>query len=108
MAADLHKHDPEKQALLDWPRRYKIIEGIAKAMLYLHEESRIRIIHRDLKPSNVLLDAKMNAKISDFGMSRIFGVDQNHGKTSRIVGTYGYMSPEYAMHGDYSVRSDVF
>ncbi|KAK1368439.1 cysteine-rich receptor-like protein kinase 10 [Heracleum sosnowskyi] len=100
--------DPEKQALLDWPRRYKIIEGIAKAMLYLHEESRIRIIHRDLKPSNVLLDAEMNAKVSDFGMSRIFGEDQNHGKTSRIVGTYGYMSPEYAMHGDYSVRSDVF
>ncbi|KAK1368437.1 Cysteine-rich RLK 10 [Heracleum sosnowskyi] len=50
----------------------------------------------------------MNAKVSDFGMSRIFGINQNHGKTSRIVGTYGYMSPEYAMHGDYSVRSDVF
>ncbi|XP_017254222.2 cysteine-rich receptor-like protein kinase 10 [Daucus carota subsp. sativus] len=100
--------DPEKQVQLDWTRRHNIIGGIAKGMLYLHEESRIRIIHRDLKPSNILLDANMNAKVSDFGMSRIFGVDQNHGKTSRIVGTYGYMSPEYAMHGDYSVRSDVF
>ncbi|KAL8107812.1 hypothetical protein AgCh_024280 [Apium graveolens] len=100
--------DPEKQVQLDWTRRHNIIGGIAKGMLYLHEESRIRIIHRDLKPSNILLDAEMNAKVSDFGMSRIFGIDQHHGKTSRIVGTYGYMSPEYAMHGDYSVRSDVF
>ena len=72
---------------MDWTRRHNIIGGIAKGMLYLHEESRIRIIHRDLKPSNILLDADMNAKVSDFGMSRIFGVDQNHGKTSRIVGT---------------------
>ena len=79
--------DPEKQVLLDWPRRYNIIEGIAKGLHYLHEESRIRIIHRDLKPGNILLDADMNAKVSDFGMSRIFGMDQNHGKTNRIVGT---------------------
>nr|XP_017254221.1 PREDICTED: cysteine-rich receptor-like protein kinase 10 [Daucus carota subsp. sativus] len=100
--------DPKKQVLLAWPRRYNIIEGIAKGLHYLHEESRIRIIHRDLKPGNILLDADMNAKVSDFGMSRIFGMDQNHGTTSRIVGTHGYMSPEYAMHGDYSVRSDVF
>ena len=79
--------EPEKQALLDWSRRYKIIGGIARGILYLHEDSQLRIIHRDLKPSNVLLDVDMNPKISDFGMARIFAVDQTRGNTSRIVGT---------------------
>ncbi|KAM7461128.1 hypothetical protein LguiA_029249 [Lonicera macranthoides] len=74
--------DPEKQEQLDWSIRYKIIEGIARGMLYVHEDSRLRIIHRDLKASNILLDAEMNAKVSDFGMARIFGVDQTQGNTT--------------------------
>ncbi|RWR88270.1 cysteine-rich receptor-like protein kinase 10 isoform X2 [Cinnamomum micranthum f. kanehirae] len=100
--------DPSKKVFLTWERRYKIIGGIARALLYLHEDSRLRIIHRDLKASNVLLDNDMNPKISDFGMAKLFGVDQTQGSTNIIAGTYGYMAPEYAMRGQFSVKSDVF
>ncbi|KAK0577871.1 hypothetical protein LWI29_001571 [Acer saccharum] len=100
--------DSMKRDQLDWERRYKIIGGIARGILYLHEDSRLRIIHRDLKASNILLDEDMNPKIADFGMARLFQMDQTQGDTSRIVGTYGYMAPEYAMHGQFSVKSDVF
>nr|XP_023904132.1 G-type lectin S-receptor-like serine/threonine-protein kinase At4g27290 [Quercus suber] len=100
--------DQTKSKLLDWHMRNNIINGIARGLLYLHEDSRLRIIHRDLKASNILLDDNMNSKISDFGLAKIFGTDQIEANTNRIVGTYGYMPPEYAGYGHFSVKTDVF
>uniref|UniRef100_A0A7N2LYY7 Uncharacterized protein n=1 Tax=Quercus lobata TaxID=97700 RepID=A0A7N2LYY7_QUELO len=100
--------DPIKRAQMNWERRYDIICSIARGILYLHEDSHLKIIHRDLKPSNILFDEAMNPKISDFGLARLFDVGQSQDKTSRRVGTYGYMAPEYISHGHYSVKSDVF
>ncbi|GAU21485.1 hypothetical protein TSUD_242080 [Trifolium subterraneum] len=100
--------DETRSKLLVWTHRSNIIAGIARGLLYLHQDSRLKIIHRDMKTSNILLDAHMNPKISDFGLARTFRGDQVEAKTKKMVGTYGYMPPEYAVHGRYSMKSDVF
>ncbi|GKA08436.1 G-type lectin S-receptor-like serine/threonine-protein kinase [Tanacetum coccineum] len=100
--------DNSGSSMLDWPRRFCIIHGIARGLLYLHQDSRLRIIHRDMKASNILLDKDMNPKISDFGLARMFNGYQTEANTNRVVGTYGYIPPEYALHGFYSVKSDVY
>ncbi|ESQ55240.1 hypothetical protein EUTSA_v10024419mg [Eutrema salsugineum] len=108
LSLDSHLFDKTQSSKLNWQMRYDITNGIARGLLYLHQDSRCRIIHRDLKASNILLDKDMTPKISDFGMARIFGRDETEANTRKVVGTYGYMSPEYAMDGIFSMKSDVF
>ena len=89
MYKHFHFFDPDEigRQLLDWSKQFEIIYGIARGVSYLHQNSRLKIIHRDLKTSNVLLDAAMNPKISNFGLARMFGDDQNEANTNRVVGT---------------------
>ncbi|XP_042377161.1 receptor-like serine/threonine-protein kinase SD1-7 isoform X1 [Zingiber officinale] len=106
---DAFIYDKTKCSLLNWQKRLEIIVGIARGLLYLHQDSILRVIHRDLKPSNILLDKDMIPKISDFGIARIFEGDRAlEDGTTRPIGTFGYMAPEYLLYGQFSFKSDVF
>ncbi|XP_022753210.1 G-type lectin S-receptor-like serine/threonine-protein kinase At4g27290 [Durio zibethinus] len=100
--------DHERKVLLAWQKRSDIIMQIVRGLMYLHQDSKLQIIHRDLKASNILLDGNLNPKISDFGLARTFEGDDKVSETKRVVGTFGYMSPEYAVNGKFSAKSDVF
>ncbi|XP_024167064.1 cysteine-rich receptor-like protein kinase 7 isoform X2 [Rosa chinensis] len=105
---DHYLFDPSSCNLLDWEQRVHIIEGIIQGLLYLQEYSNSTIIHRDLKSNNILLDDEMNPKISDFGLARAFRKNEHEANTDRIVGTYGYVPPEYVRRGIYSMKYDVY
>ncbi|KQJ93966.1 hypothetical protein BRADI_3g07790v3 [Brachypodium distachyon] len=89
----------------DWDIRFKIIKGICQGLLFLHS---IPIVHMDLKPENILLDNAMVAKIADFGLSRLFGQEQTRMNTQNVVGSYGYIAPEYLYRGEISTKTDIY
>ncbi|CAF1837964.1 unnamed protein product [Brassica oleracea var. botrytis] len=105
---DTFLFDSRRKLEIDWPKRLSIIQAIARGLLYLHRDSHLKVIHRDLKVSNILLDEKMNPKISDFGLARMYQGTEYQDNTRRVVGTLGYMSPEYAWSGMFSEKSDIY
>ncbi|CAN4105681.1 unnamed protein product [Withania somnifera] len=97
----------EHQLKIDWPTRQEVCIGIAKGLAFLHKESSLKVVHRDIKPTNVLLDKKLNPKISDFGLAKLDDEDNTHISTI-VAGTIGYMAPEYALWGQLTNKADVY
>ncbi|XP_078161242.1 putative receptor-like protein kinase At5g18500 [Carex rostrata] len=92
---------------LTWEARIKILLGTARALAYLHEAIEPKVVHRDIKSSNILLDEEFNARISDFGLAKLLGAGKSH-ITTRVMGTFGYVAPEYANTGLLNEKSDVY
>ncbi|XP_073262369.1 proline-rich receptor-like protein kinase PERK15 isoform X2 [Populus alba] len=103
---EFHLHGKGRPTM-DWPTRLKIALGSAKGLAYLHEDCHPKIIHRDIKASNILLDFKFEAKVADFGLAKITS-DVNTHVSTRVMGTFGYLAPEYASSGKLTDKSDVF
>ncbi|KAL2623638.1 hypothetical protein R1flu_003843 [Riccia fluitans] len=98
---------PSPVALLDWKTRIQIARDAAAGIRFLHETSP-PVVHRDIKPSNILLDDQLNAKVADFGLSKSFPLPQSDHVTTRVVGTFGYLAPDYSITGKLTVKSDVY
>lgn len=98
-------HDPER--VMDWPMRMRVALGAARGLAYLHEDCHPRIFHRDIKSSNILLDSKYEAQLADFGLAKLASDTLSHVHT-RVMGTFGYLAPEYAMTGKLTASSDAF
>lgn len=108
-SVESHLHGSDKGASrLDWDARLKIALGAARALAYLHEDSSPRVIHRDFKSSNILLEHDFTPKVSDFGLARTALGEGNEHISTRVMGTFGYVAPEYAMTGHLLVKSDVY
>ncbi|WVZ68893.1 hypothetical protein U9M48_017771 [Paspalum notatum var. saurae] len=103
----LYYHLHVSESALDWRTRVKIAAGAAHGIAYLHEDCHPRIIHRDIKSSNILLDNNFEAQVSDFGLARL-AADSNTHVTTRVMGTFGYLAPEYALSGKLTAKSDVY
>lgn len=108
-SVDSHLHGTDREnAPLDWASRMKIALGAARGLAYLHEDSSPRVIHRDFKSSNILLENDFTPKVSDFGLARSAMDEENQHISTRVMGTFGYVAPEYAMTGHLLVKSDVY
>ncbi|PHT74633.1 Proline-rich receptor-like protein kinase PERK5 [Capsicum annuum] len=106
---EYHLHEAALSCM-EWASRIKIAIGSAKGLAYLHEDCNPTIIHRDIKAANILLDSNFEAKVADFGLAKFLSDSNHHNKhvSTRVVGTFGYLAPEYAQSGKASDKSDIF
>ncbi|XP_076883637.1 putative receptor-like protein kinase At2g42960 isoform X2 [Bidens hawaiensis] len=99
--------DTQESGVLTWEARMKVLLGIAKALAYLHEAIEPKVVHRDIKSSNILIDHDFNGKLSDFGLAKLLDAGESHINT-RVMGTFGYVAPEYANTGMLNEKSDIY
>ncbi|KAL7168048.1 hypothetical protein ACSBR2_038481 [Camellia fascicularis] len=100
--------DSNQDVVLDWPKRLKIVAGAARGLCYMHHDCKPSVIHRDVKSSNILLDSQFNAKVADFGLAKILVKHRGPNTMSIVVGSFGYIAPEYARTSRVNEKIDVY